>query len=446
MIDRDTVDDETSRDEADLHVDTSNKPNDNGHAAEQTSKPNGKGKRHSAYAPHWLKHCILGDGKPPRPLPNVANALTALRCDQAVQDALAYDEMLRAPMLMHEIGQPFMGDLSEPRLLTDQDVTDIQEWMQKSGLKRIAHDVVRHAIDSHARKNSYHPLREYLENLKWDGNKRIGVWLTTKLGAAMNEYTKAVGRMFLISMVARILEPGCKCDYMLVLEGPQGELKSSACRILGGEWFSDHLPDVTGKDVSHHLRGKWLIEAPEMHAMSKPEVSALKSFLSRTAEQFRPSYGRLEVNEPRQCVFIGTTNKDTYLRDETGGRRFWPVKCGKIDIAGLAEDRDQLFAEAVEEYREGGEWWPDKAFEHQYIQPEQEARYEGDAWEEPIPEWLEGHTVKTTISAVAMGALGLTKDRLGTNDQRRIAAILTRLGWKQVRTNKGRFWIKKVTH
>jgi predicted P-loop ATPase len=138
----------------------------------------------------------------------------------------------------------------------------------------------------------------------------------------------------------------------------------------------------------------------------------------------------MEVTEPRQCVFIGTTNKEAYLRDETGGRRFWPVKVGKIDVNGLAADRDQLFAEAVHLYRGGEPWWPDRDFEREHITPQQDARYEADAWQEMIEVFLERQS-KVTVGQVAKEALFIEAAKIGTADQRRISAIMERLNWRR---------------
>jgi predicted P-loop ATPase len=387
----------------------------------------------------WLAECVTEYGKP---LPIVANALTALRRDPSVQDAFAYDEMQRSTMLMHEIGQPLGPFVIRP--VVDEDVTCLTEYLQRAGLKRIAKEVVRDALSRRARELSFHPVRDWLDGLEWDRRNRVNVWITTKLGADLNAYTQAIGQMLLVSLVARIYEPGCKVDYMPVLEGPQGSMKSSACGVLGGEYYSDCLPEIgDGKDVSQHLRGKWLIEIGEMHAMNRAESAQLKAFITRQVERYRPPYGRFEVTEPRQCVFVGTTNKAAYLRDETGGRRFWPVKIGKIDIDGLAADREQLFAEAVQLYRTGAPWWPDRGFEQQHIAPEQEARFESDAWEETIKIYLNG-SEKVTVSQVAKEALFVEAARIGTADQRRISAILERLGWKrQPVDSKGTRWWKR---
>jgi predicted P-loop ATPase len=297
------------------------------------------------------------------------------------------------------------------------------------------------AVDIYAYERRFHPVRDYLDSLTWDGTERITKLFVNYFGAEPSDYAESVGRMFLISMVARIYKPGCKADHMPVIERPQGTLKSTACAILGGEWFSDSLPEIgSGKDVSQHLRGKWLIEVSEMHAMDRAEAAKLKAFITRTTERYRPSYGRKEVIEPRQCIFVGTTNRDTYLRDETGGRRFWPIVGGRIDADAIARDRDQLFAEAVAALQSGEAWWPDKDFEREHIMPEQEKRYEADVWEENIAQYVAIKT-RVTVSELAHQALFIETSRIGTADQRRIAAALERLGWKRDKRDwRARWW------
>ena len=397
---------------------------------------------------YWLGSAQCNRAAEPRP--NLFNAMLALREDPRISDLFAYDEMLRAPILTTEVPGNVIENNSafEPRPVRDADVSALQELLQKSGIETLGRDVVHQAVDLRARERPFHPVREYLSAIVWDGAARISTWLTTYLGATSSEYHHAIGQMFLVMMVARILRPGCKADYMLVLEGQQGSLKSTACQVLASRWFSDALPDIrsAGKDVAQHLNGKWLIEVAEMSALDKAEASALKAFITRDTERYRPSYGRKEVIEPRQCVFVGTTNETAYLRDKTGGRRFWPVTVGRVNIEALIRDRDQLLAEAVALYHSGAHWWPDAAFERAVLAPEQDARYEADAWEDAIRTFLPRRSY-TTILEIGREALNLTTDRIGTADQRRIRAALQRLGWTEgKRTEKARWWVPGMTH
>jgi predicted P-loop ATPase len=395
---------------------------------------------------------------------NVGNVLRALETEPELKDAFAYDEMLRAAVLL----RPLFGDDPKFKIrpVTDADVTAAQGWLQWFAFRRLGKDTTHQAIEKHAREHGFHPVRNYLEKPQWDGTERLSHWLTDYLGVSRTPYSERVGTMFLIAMVARIYQPGCRADYLLVLEGPQGILKSTACRVLAGAWFSDNMPDIGSKDSNQHLRGKWLIELAEMHTVTKAEATLLKSFITRTTERYRPSYGRNEVIEPRQCVFIGTTNRDAYLRDETGGRRFWRVVTTDINIDALAEYRDQLLAEAVVRFKRGEPWWPDVEFERGHAMPEQAARYEGDAWEEPIARYLDRvREKKVTLTQVAIGALdyegqrplmprdknepqparGTPLNRFGTADQRRVSSILTTLGWRRDKREAGsgkRLWIK----
>jgi hypothetical protein len=390
----------------------------------------------------WLSKCIKDDRG--CVVPNLANLLVGLRAAPELVGAFAFDGMQRAPILMKELPVAPAGSVGDnehlPRMVRDTDVSQLQEWLQHIGMPKIGKDQTHQAVDQRAQECAFHPVREYLNGLTWDRIPRLNNWLAVYLGAEPSDYVSGIGRMFLVAMVARIHEPGCKADYMLVLEGEQGVGKSRACRVLAGEWFSDSLPDISEKDGAQHLRGKWLIEIAELAAIGRAEAEALKSFVSRPIERYRPSYGRNEVIEPRQCVFVGTTNKTVYLKDETGARRFWPMKVGKIDIEALKRDRDQLFAEAVAAYRAGEQWWPDGEFERRYIKPEQEARYEADPWEQAILEYV-APLSRVRVTDIARDALHIESiGKIGTADQRRIASVLVSKGWKSVKDWRGRFY------
>jgi predicted P-loop ATPase len=406
------------------------------------ARPNGKG--HKPDLPPWLASTIRD--RRGEALPILSNIMVALRTAPEIAESFTFDSMLCAPILTRALPAS-IGELGPyPRAVRDADVSQLQEWLQRRGLPRISKDMTHQAVDFRARERTFHPVRDYLDGLSWDRKPRLDRWLAYHLGAEHSSYTEAVGRMFLIAMVARIFEPGCKADYVLVLEGDQGVRKSTACRILAGEWFSDALPDVLrDKDASQHLRGKWLIEVAELSSTRRAEAEHLKAFITRQTERYRPSYGRLEVIEPRQCLFVGTTNKDAYLRDETGGRRFWPVKVGAIDLDALRHDRDQLFAEAVVAYREGKRWWPDEGFEREHIKPQQDDRFEGDPWDETIAAHL-ATCERVRITDIARNVLGIEGAKVGTADQRRIAAVLAGLGWKPVRDWQGRGYVRARGH
>ena len=303
---------------------------------------------------------LLRDGSN-RPYPNLANVAIALRRAPELKGLLAYDEMQREVVVTRRL--PGSRTRAKyPRQQDDTDATAIQEWLQQNALRRISKEPVQQAMELIARENAFHPVRTYLTGLRRDESKNlIDNWLTTYLGAPDTEYTRAIGKYFLIAMVARIMRPGCKADYMLVLEDPrQGTGKSGVAATLGGDWFSDGLPNLRRGDevrISQHMRGKWIIEIADLSATDNAEDSTLKAFLTRTEERFTPKYGRNEVKEPREFIFIGSTNETTWLRDATGGRRFWPVPTyQQRPIKDVAKDLDeyeigQIWAEAMNFYR-----------------------------------------------------------------------------------------------
>lgn len=381
--------------------------------------------------PKWKSRLFVNDkGKV---LAGIINVAFAFRKAPELHEAIALDQMsgnimVRKPL--PTVGPPRSSD----RALDDSDVISLTEWLQGKDLPGVQIKTVQEAITLIARENGFHPVRDYFDSLTWDGVPRVDDWLSTYLGATNPEYGRCVGRLWLISGVARIERPGCQADHMLVLEGPQGARKSTVCKILGGEWFTDHLPDdLRGKDSSIAMKGSWIIEIAEMHSMNKGEAGALKAFITRTTERYRPPYGRFVIEELRQSIMIGTINPTSggYLRDATGARRFWPVKVNNIRIDDLRRDRDQIWAEAVHLYRSANaKWWPDGEFEHNYILPVQSERYAFDAWEDKAVGFLDTRS-STTILDFARDVLDMDASKIGRIEQNRIVNILTKYGWVQ---------------
>jgi len=304
-----------------------------------------------------------------------------LECDLKLLPVLAYNELSNS--IQTRVLWPWphsrVGDMaSSADLLLGDYLTDVY------GLPSIPRAQLSEAIQTVANKRRFHPVREYLQGLKWDGTSRIDKWLIHILGEsldslspAMAEYFQLVGRYWLLGMVNRVMEPGCKFDYCPVLEGKGGLFKSTMVKILGSKDFYSDTPFEVGhgKEAQEQVQGLWLYEIAEMANFSKSEVGSIKAFISSEVDRYRVAYGTTVEKFPRQCVLVGTTNEKTYLRDRTGNRRFWPIPVKhEINTVWLQKYRDQLFAEAFELYGQRVRYTPKSSEEKRLFAPMQESR------------------------------------------------------------------------
>lgn len=305
-------------------------------------------------------------------LPLLANLTLFMRCHRDWRGVLGFDQfgarvVIRKP-------PPFgddWGDETPDMAWTDHHETQTRIWFQRQQIKAALGDVGR-AVQAAARANPFHPVRDYFAALRWDGRPRLETWLIEYFHADATPYIRAIGPRILIAGVARIDKPGCKVDHVPIFEGPQGKFKSEALRTVAirDEWFTDRLSHVGSKDAALETAGVLLVEIAEMEALTRASSSTIKSFITRRFDRFRPPYGKHPIRQLRQCIFAGTINPPAggYLTDPTGARRFWPIAChGGIDRDGLERARDQLWAEAVQRYQRGAEWWLET--------PELEARH-----------------------------------------------------------------------
>ncbi len=377
-----------------------------------------------------------------------ANLITILDNDDRWRGVLAYDEFreeivkLRAPPWhAHD------GEKDPIGVLNEDDATRFAAFFAREYELldvRPANAVAAAAIV--AKRRRFHPVREYLDALVWDATPRLNAWLSTYLAAEQSTYTAQIGPRALIGAVARVYEPGCKVDTVTVLEGTQGVKKSTALRVLAvhDEWFFDSELEIGNKDAPQALRGKWIVELAEMTALTGRDLEKTKAFLSSGGDTYRPSYARQAATFLRRWIGFGTTNASTYLRDDTGNRRWWPVRVaatGPIDLAALRRDRDQLWAEAVVRYQQHEPWHLETQEGCELAAAEQEERLTVDAWEQPIVRWL-ARRVREDFDAnprgvprgvstgdVLAGAVNLEVGRRGRADEMRVASILRRAGW-----------------
>lgn len=389
----------------------------------------------------WTDHLARAKNGVPRPL--FRNAVTALRECPSMFGVLGYDGFSCRTMLLSM--PPWeMSNLGwQARPWSAQDDLACCDWLQRHDIA-VPVSVTAEAVELVARDRTYHPVIEYLQDCKWDGVKRLNTLMAVYFGAKNSPYSRAVGRMLMIAAVARVIDPGCKVDTLPVLEGKQGLGKSTAIRVLSDPWFTDEIADLGSKDAAMQA-GAWCIEIAELDAMSKAEVAKVKAFLSRSSDRFRPPYGRHVVERPRSCVFFGSTNNRDYLKDATGGRRFFPVAVrvdAPIDVNGLVADRDKLWAEALEAYQRGEAWWLSDPKAEAMIEAleEQEARYQVDPWEQLIADYLSSRlhqppqhpAFRVDISTVFRNAIGMEiKAAWDQAAMNRIAKILHRLGWSR---------------
>ena len=367
---------------------------------------------------------ILSEKKLPKPL--LANAITAFRHAPEWAGLLAFDAfhartMLRgrAPWMENEIDKSWTG--AHDVLAAD--------WLQHQGIC-VSPDVAGQAVEAVAGETRFHPVLDYLGRCKWDGENRLENWGIKHLGAADNGYTRAVSAKWMIGAVARVSEPGCKNDCAIILEGPQGLGKSTALKALSQPWFTDEIADLGTKDAALQLAGVWILELAELDSMARGDVSKIKGFMSRTTDRFRPPYARRVVEQPRQCVFAGTVNHNEYLRDETGGRRFWPLSCTQIDVDGLALVRDQLWAEARDRYLASEAWWLEGIAINKAANDEQRGRYQSDAWEQRVEQYIINRR-SVSVSEVLENALNLAAVDWTQINQNRVARCLRALGWER---------------
>jgi len=357
------------------------------------------------------------------------NARNMFLTDPNLHDSVRFNEFSGDIDLAHS--QEWTKGVMTPKMFDDMDLVNLRNYMAHTKIQ-FSKDILFDAVCSYSMENRYNPVKDYMRSLDWDGEKRVGNWLHTYCEAEDNDYTQKIGEMTLIAACARLDKPGIKYDYMLILEGEQDVGKSQLCNILGGQWYGEISLHKIDKDIIAKFQGKWIVEIPELVKFSRQDVESLKAFISTQVDRERLAYGRLHRDMPRRSIFIGTFNPDgtPYLMDQTGNRRFHPVTVGKIDLAGVQRDRDQLWAEAWCLYKCGYDLY---LREDKHMKAAKEEQLKRSYYDEMTDE-VEDYVNKI----VSAGVRGMdiwqevfkgNANNFENKAQRRIGKIMKILGW-----------------
>lgn len=380
-------------------------------------------------------------GKLKKTLANMVNLMK--HPAHGVSQIIKYNEL--AQQIEFTAKPPWGDDYSQNRAWTDNDSILAKYFYSKQFGFELPTFMVGEASHIVGKLKAFHPVRDWLTALKWDGRPRLDNWLHDYCGVHNTKYARAAGRKTLTAAVARVYQPGIKWDYMLILEGQQRIGKSTVVSILGGEWYGDITLDPSSKDTIQAMLGKWILEISEMECTRKAETNALKAFVSRASDRIRMPYGRITQDYPRQSIFIGTVNPEVsgYLKDTTGNTRYWPVKVNRIDMVGLRKAREQLFAEAVVKYRAG---------EPLYLQgeeitasvAEQASRETDDPWLNWIAEYVRDRPYQPiSVEDVWTFAFGGERKTLSRRELTRITNCLSKMEYQRAYMDSRYLYVPK---
>lgn len=406
-------------------------------------------RRITNHDPDWeslLQYTKNGDGLDKTSLVNPA---LMLQYHDMFKGIFAWNAFANEAFLMRE--PPWERKWTQPRLIKNTDITSTAAQMEFVGLKPKRNDM-NAVISQVAEYNSYNPVVDALERLEWDGLPRLqggkvgsrtfAPFAVRYLGADDIPINVAFATRTLVGAVARAFQPGCKNDTMWILEGAQGAGKSTAIKVLADglapDLFTDEMSDPGSKDAGLQMQGKWIIEVSELASFRKSDIDTLKGWLSRSTDRFRRPYGSFTEEFPRSCIMVGTVNPPPsgYMKDPTGNRRFWPTRCGEIDLALLREDASQIWAEALHLYRQGVTWHLTQE-ESDLAVIAQQARYEHDPWSTLIDDYLAGgagaiRNKVRVLDLMGTGCINIATERRTPAHSARIEAHLNMIGWVRV--------------